>query len=75
MGSVQRIAAICAEVALRFEHSVDVLPRHVGQNVVGRREDIAAACPQILYGVVNAFADVFNPVSYTHLTLPTTPYV
>ena len=20
-------------------------------------------------------ADVFNPVSYTHLTLPTTPYV
>mgnify|MGYP003297139605 CR=1 FL=1 len=35
----------------------------VGEN---RVEDISKACKQL---------EISNPVSYTHLTLPTTPYV
>ena len=26
-------------------------------------------------GLDNALSDIYDPVSYTHLTLPTTPYV
>ena len=37
-------------------------------------EDAGSGC-DITFTITNAAAAVFSSVSYTHLTLPTTPYV
>ena len=41
--------------------------------------DLIEACAPLIYDSVTELGiseeDISNPVSYTHLTLPTTPYV
>ena len=41
----------------------------------GYETDAALSCAQALERVRTAAPDAVLPVSYTHLTLPTTPYV
>ena len=37
-------------------------------------DNVTGACPEVLDAIIKA-NDGIAPVSYTHLTLPTTPYV
>ena len=38
-------------------------------------DEVAAALPDAALGAANLAEVIGKPVSYTHLTLPTTPYV
>ena len=61
-----------AEEALKsIELSLKIKP---GQSL-GPLLQANGVAPEIAYAATQAFSKAHDPVSYTHLTLPTTPYV
>ena len=55
------------------EHRADVVRREL--HAALREAFVTPVEPEDLYALSRGSDEVLNPVSYTHLTLPTTPYV
>ena len=69
-----RIARTCRKLGLEVatvHSSADRLARHVRE--IGESVELGGAAPSESY--LNIEAIIAAAVSYTHLTLPTTPYV
>ena len=72
-----------AEAAMLGQPITMLLPDVIGIKVSGQLREGVTATDLVLtvteitrnYGVVGKFVEFFGAVSYTHLTLPTTPYV